>query len=215
MQVPMWVVFFMAYVIYYIYQRFQYQYKNKMVLMEKVDIWREINTMLKEYGDKYQGGASMRTFHIYKVPKQLKYIHMDDGYKRIIEKLYFMRNFNKYDLLHCIIMTETFLKYHYNVVIGKYDMSLYYSYLVDIRKEMVNSIYSMIYHVHNVSTIVSIPNIHHHIRNRAREMAALTKRYMNVLRYVDMDKGYAISDSIDDTVKPMDESLHNTWDVFV
>lgn len=161
-----------------------YMYKNSDFYIEENkdenklnEFWNNINDMIKDYIF-----VDNNIFSIHKAPKTIKFIRKNQNISFIIEKLEFLKIYQKDTYLKIIIYLEYFLKVHYNIMINKYDSCLYYPIIRDIRKEILNLMNSLYFSLPINSNIIDIPNIDEYINKYTIELQAITTNYMTILK---------------------------------
>lgn len=122
-------------------------------------------------------------FSVYKGPARLRYVRMNKEVEGILEDLDWLEKYQP-DILHdLMIYTEYFFKYHYNVMIGKYDAHTYIPIINDLRRLIMNTMSSGTFNLPTISTIVDIQNIDVFMSRKRRDMQAVLTKYINILRH--------------------------------
>lgn len=96
-------------------------------------------------------------YPLHKAPKDLKYLRKDEQISTIIYNLRSLLIYDKYSYLNVVVLLEYFLKIHFNVLLGKYDPSLYEQILKDTCAEVVNTLTAMTINIPTISTVVEVP----------------------------------------------------------
>jgi len=123
-------------------------------------------------------------FEIYKTPKKIIYIRKNEEVKKILYDLKFLEIYDKSLYEQIFSYFEYFLKIHYNVLIGKYDINLFFPILQDIRTEILNKMKTIYFNTPNISTIIELdenPNIDIFIEKQIAKVQAFTYKYMKIL----------------------------------
>jgi hypothetical protein len=121
---------------------------------------------------------------VYKIHKPLKDLRYIKTLREMQESLYnlrFLLVYDKEDFIDFVVMIEYFLKIHFNVMIGKYDVQTYYAILKDIRKEILNALHSSFFDIPQYSTTFDSPNLIKDMQLELKRIQAITYRYMKVL----------------------------------
>lgn len=142
------------------------------------DFWKWVHQEMKDYHLVVHG-----VYSLHKPPKKIKYIFMNPILQRVIEDLYFLRIYNQDAFVRSIIEMEYFLKIHYNVIIGKYDVCLNARIMKDLRRTILNNLASISLNTSPVSRIIDIPNIDVYVERRIRDIQGITNKYMNIIRH--------------------------------
>lgn len=121
-------------------------------------------------------------YSIYKAPKVLKYIYMNENVKSILEEIKFIGLYQEDLLADIIILCEYFFKLHYNTLIGKYDSSTYLSIIMDIQKEILMLFDNTIYNIPSISTMLDIDNVDIFINTKKLQIHSITSRYIQILK---------------------------------
>ena len=123
---------------------------------------------------------------VYKVHKPLKDLRYIKSLKEMQDTLYdirFLLIYDKEDFIDLVVLIEYFLKIHFNVMIGKYDVQTYYAILKDIRKEILNAIHSSFFDIPQYSTTFDSPDLNKQMKVATKRMQAITYRYLKVLSH--------------------------------
>lgn len=121
---------------------------------------------------------------VYKIHKPLKDLRFIKTLREMQECLYnlrFLLIYDKEDFIDLVVMIEYFLKIHFNIMIGKYDVQTYYAILKDIRKEILNELHSSFFDVPQYSTTFDSPDLIKDMKLELKRIQAITHRYMKVL----------------------------------
>ena len=130
---------------------------------------------------------------VYKIHKPLKDLRYIKSLKEMQETLYdirFLMIYDKEDFIDLIVMIEYFLKIHFNVMIGKYDIQTYYAILKDIRKELLNAMHSAFFDIPQYSTTFDSPDLNKEMKIATKRLQAITYRYLKVLSHKYRDQLY-------------------------
>jgi hypothetical protein len=123
---------------------------------------------------------------VYQINKPLKDLRYIKTLKEIQECLYnirFLLIYDKEDFIDFVVLIEYFLKIHFNVMIGKYDVQTYFAILKDIRKEILNALHSSFFNIPQYSTTFDSPNLVKDMQLELKHIQAITFRYMKVLTH--------------------------------
>lgn len=140
-------------------------------------LWAKYNNLVRH--------KTMTTplYNIHRGPDKLKYIFIHGDVVSIIEDLDFIMKYQEDILLDFIIYIEYFFKFHYNVMLGKYDACTYIPILKDIQKQIINTLSQTIFNLPNHSTVVDIPNLDSFIAVKRRDILAITTKYILILKH--------------------------------
>jgi hypothetical protein len=119
-------------------------------------------------------------YKIHKPLKDLRHIRSSREVQECLYNLRFMMIYDKEDFIDIIVMLEYFLKIHFNVMIGKYDIQTYFVILKDIRKEVINALYSSFFNVPEYSTTFYSKNLQGDMRHETTKLQAITFKYLKV-----------------------------------
>jgi hypothetical protein len=122
-------------------------------------------------------------YKVHKSPKSLRYISRNSLLKNILYELRPMLTYDKGALIFLTIYLEYFLKFHYYVMIDRYDNSEYTPILKDIRKEMLNITKSFIFNAPDISPISFNPNIKETCIRTHNQLKAFTSKYLQILKH--------------------------------
>lgn len=120
-------------------------------------------------------------FHVHKTPRNLKFIKRHSEFMHVIHDLRFLNIYDRALYNKLISYIEYFLKIHYKIMIGKYEVELYLGMLKDIRSEILNIMKSIYFNIPNVSTILYIDNLDDYVEKRIKTVQALTYKLMKVI----------------------------------
>lgn len=159
---------------------YMYVLKNEKTTAKKNVITQYIQSLEKNVRDTRLQSRSLYKF--YHGPKNLKYIKRSD---EISELVYRMRHFKLYDaesfyIVVCLL--EYFLKYHFLIMEGKYDANSYFAFLHDLRRNILNELYSMYHNFYTFSSVKDVPNMDDHLYRIIVEIQALTSRYLKIVK---------------------------------
>lgn len=120
-------------------------------------------------------------YQIHKAPDSLKFIKRSKEMKQLI---YDLRHYMLYDeesFIKFVCLVEYFHKYHFLIVSNKYEYALYYPVMKDIRRNMINHLYSMYYNFPKYSTVTGIDDMDEYLYQKINYVQAYTFRYMRIL----------------------------------
>jgi hypothetical protein len=120
-------------------------------------------------------------YKIHKPLKSLRFVRNNEDASNIIYSLRFLKLYDKEMYLDFIIYFEYFLKIHFNVMIGKYDITTNYAILQDIRQELLNTLQSYHFNIPNYSTTFDNGDLDEKIRIAILKMQALTYKYKKII----------------------------------
>ena len=162
-------------VIGYIY----YQQKQKTT-KKKQTLEAFLDTIEKELGDDHELPTD-KVFTMHKTPRNLKFVKRHSEIKQLLFDLKFLQVYDK-ALYHRIVSyIEYFLKIHFKVMIGKYEVKLYLPMLKDLRLEILNAMKSMVFSTPHVSTIIDIPDLDVYISKKTKIMQAITYKFIKLI----------------------------------
>lgn len=170
--------FFVATILFsYLYLQIQKSNKKQQDTSKK-------DTFIKELEETIKGNVFVypKIFQVHKPPTSLKYTKKTS----LADLLYNLRKIRIYDdvsFINIVVLTEYFLKIHFNVMLGKYDARLYRQVLYDIYEEICNIISATTINLPNTSTVTSVPtnDMHeYHIQEMMKYKATL-RSYMKAI----------------------------------
>jgi hypothetical protein len=122
-------------------------------------------------------------YKIYKPLKDLRYIKTSKEMQQSLYNMRFLLIYDKEDFIDLIVLIEYFLKIHFNVMIGKYDVKTYYAILKDLRKEILNAMHSSFFDIPQYSTTFDSPDLIKELQHALKRVQAITYRYLKVLSH--------------------------------
>lgn len=121
---------------------------------------------------------------VYKVHKPLKSLRFIKNNYEATQLVYYLRFLMIYDkegYLDFVIYLEYFLKIHFNIMIGKYDVATNFVILKDIRHELLNALQTTTYNIPNVSRVFDGKNLDERLRTAIIKLQAITYRYVKIV----------------------------------
>lgn len=122
-------------------------------------------------------------FIVYKGPPRLKYVHMNQDFVDVMEDLGWLLKYQPDVLIEVLIYAEYFFKYHYNVLIGKYDACTYIPIMRDLSRLILNTMSCGVFSLPKVSKIVDIKDIDRFMFTKRKDIHAILTKYMTILRH--------------------------------
>jgi Ca2+/Na+ antiporter len=122
-------------------------------------------------------------FSIHKPPNSLKYLLRNDQLKQIIYDLKPMLIFDRASYLHLIIYIEYFLKFHYYIMINRYDYINYLSILKDIRREILNISSEFIFNSPDITNTTYNPYLKETIQKSHDQLKGFTYKYISIIKH--------------------------------
>lgn len=180
--------------------------KKGRVVSNNVD--RQIEKLEQRLTREYEL-PDTRIFSMHKTPRSLKYIKRTDDIRQILYQLKFLNIYEPslYDRL--VTYSETFLKIHYKMMLGKYDFKTYYPILQDTRNELLNIMKTIYFNVPNISTILDIPDLDKVVDDTVTRMQAKTYKYIKIVYHK-----YAGSEVIYQAPFQHDPMKDNVYDIY-
>lgn len=160
---------------------FYWTSKTKTVKKQKSTL-SFVDNIEKELNDDHEISLG-NCFYVHKNPRNLKYLKKHQNLTQIVYDIKFVQIYDRALYNKIVALIEYFLKIHYKVVLEKYDFSLYYGMLKDIRIELLNSMKSIHYNIPNISTITTIPNLDEFVELRIRMVQAITYKMLKLLAH--------------------------------
>lgn len=164
------ILLFVLLFVYHQYTTFKHRHVNT--------IWKTwsktINHRPVFYGNFY---------NIHRGPRELKYILMHPEVMRVFEDIRFVTKYSPNLFFDILIFVEYFMKFHYNIMIEKYEPALYIPIMNDMRLIIYDMMNEFVYVLPDVSTVVDIPNIDKHMRYRTKKLDAVLIHYLDMLRH--------------------------------
>lgn len=120
-------------------------------------------------------------YTIHKAPKRIQYLRIHIPFKKFLYDLRYLKKYDKHNFLTIVILCEFFLKYHYNIIIGKYDVQTYNQIILDVRQEMLNTLYSSIYNIPSISTIVDKKDLDKYLYIMCVRLQSITQKYIDII----------------------------------
>jgi hypothetical protein len=131
-----------------------------------------------------QDTQEMMVDAVYSIHKPLKNLRFIKGSKEAQELLYdlrFLQIYEKEDFMDIVVYLEYFFKIHFNIMIGKYDVSTYFQILQDIRVVIINALFSCIHNIPKYSKTFDSPNLDIELRKCINRTQALTYRFLKIV----------------------------------
>lgn len=121
-------------------------------------------------------------FH--KSPKTLKYVKMEPRVMALVNMLYKLKVYDKKAIIMIVIKLEYFMKMHYNVMIGKYDVAVWYNQLLDLKNDIINDLHAMCYTVPKVSKVIHVPrgDVEAYLEKVQLMMHSLLASYIKIIK---------------------------------
>lgn len=167
-----------------------YQKKKEKEKRLSINIESFINNIEKESKNKQYEFEHIHG--IYKV-SNLKYIKKSKELKTILYRMNIYKVYNRHAIYDIVCLIEYFLKYHYYVMSGVYDLS-YYDILKDIKKEVLNTAYSMYHNFRRFSNITK-RNLDEYHLDTIYKLEVLLSNYLRIVQ-----NKYNIEDFDQDTI---------------
>jgi hypothetical protein len=120
-------------------------------------------------------------FYVHKTPRNLKFIKRHNEFMHVIYDLRFLNIYDQALYNKLISYIEYFLKIHYKIMIGKYEVDLYLGMLKDIRSEILNIMKTIYFNIPNVSTILYIDDLDNYVETRIQKVQAITYKLLKVI----------------------------------
>jgi hypothetical protein len=125
-------------------------------------------------------------YQIYRHPKSYKYSYRIQEYIAIIDSLEFIEKYDVEKLKQVKAYCEAFFKTHFNIMLGKYNGSLYLPELLDFKRLALNTLHQLVFVLPKTSTIVNIPDLDEFITKRILMLSGLLTRYIKIAREYEM-----------------------------
>lgn len=122
-------------------------------------------------------------YKIHESPRSLRYISRNNLLKNLLYELRPMLIYDKGSLIFLTIYLEYFLKFHYYVMIKRYEHFEYTPILKDIRQEMLNITKSFIFNAPDISPISFDPNIKDTCIRTHNQLKSFTNKYLQILKH--------------------------------
>lgn len=161
-----------------------YMYLKNYKTVEKKNNNQEsfIASVEKELSDDHEVPEN-RIFYIHKFPRSLKFLRRHRELQQAVFDLKFLQIYDRALFNKMVAFLEYFLKIHFKIMIGKYDFTLYYPVLRDIRSETLNTMKSVHLNIPNISTILYIKDVDAYVEQRIRLVQAVTYKLMKLLSH--------------------------------
>lgn len=121
-------------------------------------------------------------FKIHKAPDTLKYIMKNDLIKHTLYEMRSMLMYDKGSFLLLIAYIEYYLKFHYYVMIERYQYDEYVPILKDIRREIMNISKSFIFNSPDYSIVAFDRNIKAMLERTHNILKAYTYKLLGIVR---------------------------------
>ena len=120
-------------------------------------------------------------YKLHKPLKSLRFIKNNNEATQLVYYLRFLMIYDREGYLDFIIYLEYFLKLHFNIMIGKYDVQTNFIILKDVRYELLNALQTSTFNIPNVSKVFDSKNLDERIRIAIIKLQALTYRYVKII----------------------------------
>ena len=120
-------------------------------------------------------------YKVHKPLKSLRFIKNNNEATQLVYYLRFLMIYDKEGYFDFIIYLEYFLKFHFNIMIGKYDVATNFIILKDIRYELLNALQATTYNIPNISRVYDGSVLDARIRTAVIKLQALTYRYVKII----------------------------------
>jgi hypothetical protein len=120
-------------------------------------------------------------YKLHKPLKSLRFIKNNNEATQLVYYLRFLMIYDREGYLDFIICLEYFLKLHFNIMIGKYDIETNFVILKDIRYELLNALQTSTYNIPNISKVFDGRNLDERIKTATMKVQALTYRYVKIV----------------------------------
>lgn len=193
-------------IIYYLYSLNQEDIKTQKSEVSSYII--NIEKLIKEHDT-----SEMMLKNVYKIHKPLKdirFIKSNKDVQDIIYDLRFLLTYDKEDFIDVIIMIEYFLKIHFNIMIDKYDIETHFVILKDIRKEVLNALYSTYFNIPMISTTFDDNDLHKTLKRVILKLQAITYKFIKIVAKKYRDK---LGHQTYKGVLAFDEKKDHTYDM--
>jgi hypothetical protein len=158
-----------------------YYYIQREVIMSTVTEKKNFMNMVYEKAANHAHIDNANIFQVYKPPKTYKYIDRNDYIK---DTLFTMRPLLTYDAghyLNLVVLLEYFLKYHFMVIIGRYNAGEYVNILHDIREEILNTIDQFVYNSPDISLIAKERDLKKTLEESRDKLNGITYKYVKMI----------------------------------
>lgn len=121
---------------------------------------------------------------VYKLHKPLKSLRFIKNNREATQLVYYLRFLMIYDretYLDFIVYFEYFLKLHFNMMIGKYDVETNFVILKDVRYELLNILQASTYNFPTISRVFDGKDLDQRIRTAILKLQAFTYRYVKII----------------------------------
>lgn len=137
-----------------------------------------------------------KVFQVHKAPAKLKFIRKNANLSQLLFELRFMKLYDYGSFLTLIIYLEYFLKYHYEILIGKKSYDHFVSVMKDLRREILNISKAFIFSIPpRSSTLKHIKDLDEFMYKWHDSLVSLTNKYMVVLHNKYLKSSHHLSKS--------------------
>jgi hypothetical protein len=121
-------------------------------------------------------------FGISKCPKKFKYIYSNTELVETINKLAFLKTYDKYTYYNLIVCLEYYYKIYYFILLQKYSCKSHYHILQDLRKEILNLLQGMILNIPEYSKLYD-GNLNVQLDYNSKKIQAMTFKCLKILSH--------------------------------
>lgn len=143
----------------------------------KPEIWEYYTTLIS---NKIVN-TSPHTYRHLKAPKKIIYIYRHPHIVQLLEDMYVFRIYQSEILADMVILLEHFLKLHYNVMLGVYDVQLNIQVIIDLRNAITQLFNDFVFNLPQVSTVLMIPNIDTYVEKRQTHLENILNKLIRVM----------------------------------
>lgn len=155
--------------------------KNSRVKKDTSNVKSFINDVennLKHFQINYN-----KIFQVHKSPRSLKFIKQNYNISKLLFDLRFMETYDKGSFYTMIIYLEFFLKFHFNIMLGKYPFEHYFQTMKDMRNEILNISKAFVFSVPQRSILLKhINDLDKYIMDIHNEISYILDKYIQILK---------------------------------
>lgn len=126
--------------------------------------------------------SSVHIQSLIKSPKHFHYIFKNQDLKNAFEDLYVLKVFDQHLLGEILILTEAFMKIHFNVMIDKYNPKLNVQNLEDIVSAINDLFQRFVFNIPRTSSLFNIPDLDVYVEERHILIIKMLQRYVKIMR---------------------------------
>lgn len=121
------------------------------------------------------------SYKVHKPLNDLYHVKKNIEVKETIHRLKFLKIYDNEQYIDIVVLLEYFFKIHFNVMIGKYDYKTNMDVMIDIKNEILNSLYSSFYNIPKISKTVDV-DVEKELMFSIMKLQAVMTKYIRIAK---------------------------------